>query len=698
MSNKPQKLVVGDVSLTTGLVMNQNYESAPEGEGDQYDHMKAIPESADGLVIPSSVRGLQVLQQDMKARVPAPVLDVTVQAAFQQLVPPKLREHIHVLAEWDARWFDDLDKSSVFADIGAGYSHGDKAFEIACASTMRPCIAPWIAGDGNAALPPLARMLRSHAWTIGPVRLTGGYWAGLIIRLDGLDPTTGLYTRVAQVALVDPRRDDRLAAEGNRALRRLEHALALTGLIFGDDGDDAAVQGSYAWTRKAWRRTIWVPRQMNGGDGSCGPRYYWHAKTLFTRLGQLWEQNGGSGSGSGEPPYDEALWMTPLSGWFHPEATRWEMVGHHAARAVSDAHYQARVTAEIIRTQNGGMLPAQFAMNLPPQPTYDAPGPSSSWFAPRVFPSTAQATPRNPAMQDTSSLATASTMPATTAAAGTGAGPAVPGGTEPSLSSWFAPRVFPSAARMPPTAAAAAANAAILSQNAQTLPHLPAHPNNTAGDATNRKRRRASEAAASRPEQSHKRKCRLQIIDGPTPQPNGYPAYPLRELDPWDWRHVRWALQNPHEARLLDMHMAHYVEEMQARERGGVVGGGMGHGGRGHHGRGGNADDENGRGQNNSGPAISSSDENLDDEGKLRAHIQKSTQATGESVETFQKRYDMEVNDRAREDARARIVQQQQEQQRQQKIRDRLTNPDGTMNSNAMGLLVDKMGAIDWRR
>lgn len=661
MSDRPpQKLVVGDVSLTTGLVMNQHYESAPEGEGDRYDHDKAIPLSADGYVIPSSVRGLQVLQQDMRTRVPAPVLDVTVQAAFQQLVPPELRAAIHVLAEWDAGWFQDLEKPSVYADAGAVYSQGDKAFEAACLDDLRP----WISDEGNATLAPRARSLCSHAWTIGPIRLAHGYWAGFLVRLEGLDSATGLYTRVAQVALVDPRRDDRHAAEGNRALRRLEYALAQTGLTIGNDGDDAAHQDSDAWARTAWRRTIWVPRQMDGGDGSCGPRYYVLAKTMFMRLTALWENNRGSRSGDGEPPYAEALWTTPLSGWFHHEATRWEMVGHHAARAVHDAHYQARVTAEVVRTQNGGMMPARAAMNLPPEPTYEA--------APAVFPSAARATPGNPAQIDTSSLMTASTMPSAlaAAAAATGARQAVPAATEPSLSQWFAPEVFPTAARLPRARNAGAAAMA----SSHHLPHSPASSASSAsttGTATSRKRRRASDAAASQPGSANKRCCRIHVLDAPTP-PNGYPVFPSRDLDPWDWLHVRWARENPFEARQLNMHMAHYREGREAQERGD---GGMGHGHGGGHGRRGSSDaddegddddNENGSGEKSggqhtsrSGPQISSSDENLDSDGELQAHIQKSIQATRESAATFRKRYDMEAGDRAREDARARGPQTQ---------------------------------------
>lgn len=643
------RLVVGDVSLTMGLVMNPHEDVVD----DQYDHASAVPASADGLVVPGSVGGLQALQNDMRARVPGPVLDGAVQAAFRQLVPPGLRPSIHVLAEWDARWFADVDKPSIFSDAGAVPSHGDRDFEAACVGTVQP-------QDGGT-LPAFAQKLRRHAWTIGPLGLAGGrHWVGVLVRLTGRDPATGLYARVAQVALVDPQRSVQNMAEGKRALRRLEDALSQAGLDFGDD----VPRGSTAWTRTAWRRTLWVPRQTDADDGSCGPRYYVLAKTLFARLTALWEETGDRNQNQEEPPYDESLWSTPLSGWFDHEATRWEMVGHHAARAVQDAHYQARVTAEIVRTQHGGRVPVRAAMNLPPAPAYEAaPAAAASLFAPEGRPFAAGSR--------LGRLAT-STPSATTTPSGTASGQA-----HMDVNSLFDPP-FPN--------------------NSSSSDDSTRSPKTTT--TLGQKRRRRTSDAAAQPRADNKRCCRVRASDKPAP-PNGYPVYPSRPLDPWDWRCVRWALTDPFEARLLDMHAAHWREDAPEREaaaerarRGGEEsddgcsgsdsdgddsdGNGDGHGrGHGHH---------NDKGADEGNDPDSSRDNRRDDSGghqgnsRHRARhgeedapasiddqmwklIEKAAQATGESAELFLARHQMEAVNQEWMKSRARGVAMQAPEQ-----------------------------------
>ncbi|OTA99615.1 hypothetical protein M426DRAFT_27364 [Hypoxylon sp. CI-4A] len=162
---------------------------------------------------------------------------------------------------------------------------------------------------------------KQKEYTLWPVNCIGKHWILAVIRKTKVDKLGNDWDRVAQISLIDSYRDSAGSRERkNLVSERIRGLLSARGFTFAPGCE----------------RIVWTPWQRDGW--SCGLRVFWAAKQILGRILSFAED---------QIEYSEALW-DDLSGWFDPDATRWEMVGLCAHHLIGEMNYSAKVAVELI--------------------------------------------------------------------------------------------------------------------------------------------------------------------------------------------------------------------------------------------------------------------------------------------------------------------------------------------------------------
>jgi len=179
------------------------------------------------------------------------------------------------------------------------------------------------------------RAMKQKEYSIFPVNTQGNHWVTVVLHKElsadtdakgkGKGKNKKTYSRIGQMAVIDPFRDDgRIALVTSRMESILRGA---AGFQFSEN----------------FSRTIWCPHQPDGT--SCGPRSYWCAKQLMDRIQGFYESGYF---------YNERFWGD-LSGWFNEDFVRGEMIGRTAWAGVKAMGYNARLAIECVnRVKNYG--------------------------------------------------------------------------------------------------------------------------------------------------------------------------------------------------------------------------------------------------------------------------------------------------------------------------------------------------------
>ncbi|RYP40835.1 hypothetical protein DL768_010575 [Monosporascus sp. mg162] len=132
-------------------------------------------------------------------------------------------------------------------------------------------------------------------------------------------------THVSQLGLIDPLKRHKPGQRSAMVRGRLTKILKYIAKF------------TIARDEDLWR-DVWVPEQRFHDDKSDGPRAYQVCKAMMERLLTIYETGIG---------YHEGLW-DDLSGWFHEDHVRREMIGKHVWDAVENMGYNARPAVEAV--------------------------------------------------------------------------------------------------------------------------------------------------------------------------------------------------------------------------------------------------------------------------------------------------------------------------------------------------------------
>ncbi|KAK7746551.1 hypothetical protein SLS62_009348 [Diatrype stigma] len=197
-----------------------------------------------------------------------------------------------------------------------------------------------------------ATSFASYEYVIWPLSNEHNHWVTAIIRMAKERSSDKTRNHVAQIALIDPLRDQHSARRVGLFKARLLLILRQT------------MHFSLGPSATRWQ-DVWTPTQHSDVNNSSGPRAYWTCKETMRRVLELYEAGIG---------YHESLW-NDHSGWFHDAMVRQEIIGSHAWLAIEGMDYRGRVAVEAInRVRKDRDSPWEEASErMRPGPAFDPP-------------------------------------------------------------------------------------------------------------------------------------------------------------------------------------------------------------------------------------------------------------------------------------------------------------------------------------
>ncbi|KAI0173016.1 hypothetical protein GGR52DRAFT_547048 [Hypoxylon sp. FL1284] len=254
------------------------------------------------------IRGFLDLQRGNSQWINGDALDKALQV-YHGSLPSDVRDTIHVAKTDLEGLFDDSPTTTYDAAVGKRYGR-------------------------------LFRQFARTKYSLWPINVNGLHWELVFMQKSAPKSSSavnrpGEYSRIARMAVIDSWRGWGREERSKMVDDKLHAIFAAYDFEFSNNHE----------------RDIWVPAQED--VWSCGPRVFWGAKELMSRIA------------SGDTNDD--LWAD-LDGWANPEASRWEMVGLNGYQAIKDMDYRARVSVELVsevakRDSGGAMKSAEDAAN-----------------------------------------------------------------------------------------------------------------------------------------------------------------------------------------------------------------------------------------------------------------------------------------------------------------------------------------------